>query len=116
MKIQITEIHLKDAKAKVYAQEKVEKLAKFHSKIERITVRLFGEKAHRNQNHDFACEIDVAVRGNVLKIVDSERSIDKAIDLASDRMKRALVKHKEKRITKRHKEGLVYKIRSKFPF
>lgn len=114
MKIQISEIHLKDQKAQEYAREKVEKLAKFHHKIERINVRLFGERAHRNQDHDFTCEIDVAVRGHVLEIVDGERSIDKAIDMATDRMKRALVKHKEKHITQKHKEGLVHKLVSRF--
>ena len=110
MKIQITEIHLADLKAREYAAKKVEKLTKYHPKIERENVRLFGERAHRNQQHDFTCEIEVAIRGHVLEVVDGERSIDKAIDLAIDRMKRALIKHKEKHITKKHKEGLVYKL------
>ena len=110
MKIQISEIHLKDAKAKDYAAKKVERLTKYHPKIERINVRLFGEKAHRNQKHNFTCEIDVAIRGHVLEVTDGERSIDKAIDMATDRMKRALVKHKEKHITKKHKEGIVNKL------
>ncbi len=114
MKIQITEIHLEDPKAKVYAQKKVEKLTKFHPKIERVNIRLFGEKAHRNQDHDFACEIEVAVPGHVLEIVDSERAIDKAIDKAVERMKRALVKHKEKQITRKHREGLVNKLLNRF--
>ena len=110
MQIQITEIHLADKKAKDYAAKKVKKLTKFHPNIERINVRLFGEKAHRNQNHDFTCEIEVAVRGHVLEVVDGERSIDKAIDLAIDRMKRTLVKHKEKHITQKHKEGKIFKL------
>lgn len=114
MKIQISEIHLKDSQAKDYAAGKVEKLAKFHPKIERINVRLFGEKAHRNQKHNFTCEIDVAIRGHVLEVVDGERSIDKAIDMATDRMKRTLVKHKEKHITKKHKEGIVNKVFNRF--
>lgn len=114
MKIQITEIHIRDTKAREYAQGKIEKLAKFHPNIERINVRLFGEKAHRNQNHDFTCEIAVAIRGHVLDIVDGERSIDKAIDLATDRMKRVLIKHKEKHITQKHREGFVAKLVSRF--
>ena len=110
VKIQITEIHLADPKAREYAQKKVEKLSKYHPKIERINVRLFGERAHRNKDHDFTCEIEAAIRGHVLEIVDGEKSIDKAIDMATDRMKRTLIKHKEKHITKKHKQGIVYKL------
>jgi len=113
MKIQISQLHFSDPKAKEYAIEKVSKLSKFHPKIERINVRLFGEKAHRNQKHDFICEIEVAISGHVLEVVDGERSIDKAIDIACDRMKRTLVKHKEKHITKKHKSGILRKIVSR---
>ncbi|OGE03591.1 ribosomal subunit interface protein [Candidatus Curtissbacteria bacterium RIFCSPLOWO2_01_FULL_41_18] len=113
MKIQITEIHIRNPKARDYAAGKVEKLAKFHPKIERVNVRLFGEKAHRNQQHDFTCEIEVAVRGHVFEIVHGERSIDKAIDMATDRAKRALVKHKEKHISLKHKDGVLSKLLSR---
>ncbi len=107
MKTTISAIHYnKNPKTKVYTLEKVKKLAKFHPKIQEAHVRLFSEKAHRGEEHDFYCEIEIAVPGRIITIIDTEREIDKAIDKAVERMRRTLTKHKEKDITKKHREGL----------
>lgn len=111
MKIIISALHAdKSKEIKEYAEKKVKKLEKFHKKIEEINVRLISRKSHRGQDHDYYCEIEIAVPGHVLEIVDVERSMDKAIDKAYERMKRALVKHKEKHISKDHKRGVVAKV------
>lgn len=117
MNITITGLHLqKDPKIKEYAQNKIEKLGKYHPKIEKISVRLISKVAHRGQDYDYVCEVEVSIPGHNLEIVDSERAMDKAIDKAYERMKRALVKHKEKHLSREHKRGIVSKIRSRIRF
>ncbi len=97
MNIIVSGIHFEDfEKAEDYAKEKVAKLTKYHQKILKIEVRLFAETDHLNPKHDFACQIKIALPGNDLEVIDRERSIDKAIDRAVERMKRLLVKAKEK--------------------
>lgn len=111
MKTIISLVHLeKDPKLELYAQNKVEKLEKFHPKIEEINVRLIAEKSHRGQENDYYCEITVAIPKHVLEIVDHERAMDKAIDKAIERMKRLLVKAKEKEISKKHRGGILKKL------
>jgi len=115
--ITISGIHLKqDPKIKIYAQKKVEKLQKFHPKIEKIFVRLISKEAHRGQEKDYICEIDVVVPGHNLEIVDSEREMDKAIDKAYERMKILLIRNKEKHVSREHKKGILNKIRNRFGF
>lgn len=115
MLITISGLHLKsNPKIKEYAQTKIEKLGKYHPKIEKIAVRLILEVAHRGQDQDYICEIDVAIPGHNLEIKDSERSMDKAIDKASERMKNVLVRHKEKHLSREHKRGILNKTKSKF--
>jgi len=114
MQIKIAEIHFKDPKVEEYARKKVEKLAKFHKRIQQVTIRLTSEKAHRGQNHTSFCELEFDISGKNFVIRDNERQIDKAIDKAVERAKRALVKHKEKHLTKKHKKGLVAKLFSRF--
>ena len=111
MDISITGLHIEtDLKLKEYASTKAKKLLKYNTRITDLKVRLFGEKAHRSENHDYYCEITVHVPGKILEIVDKERDVTKAIDRAVDRMKKALVRHREKTISKRHKEGLAAKL------
>ncbi len=111
MNIIISGIHFEDfPKAEDYAHQKVSRLSKFNPRIEKAEVRLFEEKSHRNDKHDFCCEIKISIPGDDLEVVDRERSIDKAIDLAADRMKRLLVKSKEKDTSKSHKLGLLEKL------
>ena len=111
MDISITGLHIEtDPKLKEYAGKKARKLLKYETRITDLKVRLFGEKAHRSENHDYYCEITVHVPGKILEIVDKERDVTKAIDRAVDRMKKALVRHREKTISKRHKEGLAAKL------
>lgn len=114
MNIIISGIHFEDfPKAEKYAKEKVSKLSKFHKKIEKIEVRLFAEKNHRSELHDYSCEIKLSIPGRDLELVDKERSIDKAIDIAVDRMKRTLIKYKEKQVSLEHKRGVISKIRER---
>lgn len=114
MNIIISGIHLNNyPKAEKYAKEKVSKLSKFHPHILEFEVRLFFEKSHHSQKHDFACSIKAVIPGNDVEIVEGDLSIDMAIDKAVDKMKRALVKNKEKATTKKHKAGLFAKARSK---
>ena len=115
MNIDITGLHLENSpQLKEYAYKKTKKLLKYHSKITDIKVRLLSEKAHRGQNQDYYCELTVHVPGKVLEIVDVEREMDKAIDKAVDRMKRVLVKYREKEISKEHKRGVINKLLRRF--
>ncbi|KKS04928.1 ribosomal subunit interface protein [Candidatus Curtissbacteria bacterium RIFCSPHIGHO2_12_41_11] len=100
----------KEPQLEEYARKKVQKLAKYHPKILQIDVRLIVKSAHRGQENDNYCEITAKVPGKTLEIVDSERTMDKAIDKAVDRMKRTLIKYREKKISKDHKKGIVRKI------
>jgi len=109
VKIRIAEIHFKDPKIEKYALQKVEKLAKFHRGIQSVTVRLTSEKAHRGQNHTSFCELEFDITGKNFVIRDSEREIDKAIDKAVERAKRALVKHKEKHVSIKHRLSILAK-------
>lgn len=107
MNIIISGSHFEDfPKAKKYAQEKIEKLTKYHPRIEKILIRLIAETAHRNEKHDFTCEIIASVPGKDLEITEKDLAPDKAIDIAVDRMKRLLVKSKEKSVSKKHTLGL----------
>ena len=114
MNISLTGLHLEnDPKLKVYANKKVKKLVHYDNRITDIKVRLFLEKSHRNEAHDCICELTVHVPGKILEIVDKEKDHTAAIDKAFDRMKRAIVKHKEKEISKQHREGVFTKILSR---
>lgn len=106
MQIKIAEIHFKDPKVEEYALKKVEKLTKFHKGIQQVIIRLTSERAHRRQNHTSICELEFDISGKNFVIRDNEREIDKAIDKAVERAKRALIKHKEKYISRKHKKGV----------
>ena len=111
MDISITGLHIQtDPKLKEYANQKAKKLIKYDARITDLKVRLFAEKAHRSEDHDYYFQITIHVPGKILEIVDKERDVTKAIDKAVDRMKKALVRHREKTISKRHKEGLAAKL------
>lgn len=111
MKIVVSHLHLKDfTQPELYAREKVAKLAKYFPKILEIDVRLIANLAHRGREQDYTCEIIIKIPGRNLEIVDTERSMDKAIDKALERAKRLLVKAKEKKISLKHKEGILAKL------
>lgn len=111
MNISISDIHFgASPKLKEYAHKKTKKLLRYHSKITDIKVRLISKKSHRGQDKDYYCEITVHVPGRILEIVDVERAFDKAIDKAVERMKRTLIKYREKEISKWHKRGIVNKL------
>lgn len=111
MNIIVSGKHLKKApEMEQYAIDKVQKLEKFHKNIEKITIDLFEEIAHADKNTDYFCEIIVDIPGRNLEIKESDSRMDKAIDFAVERMKRLMVKEKEKRITKKHQEGVKSKI------
>ncbi len=110
MNIIISGLHVeKSPKLHEYAKKKISKLSKYYSRIQSINVRLIAKPAHRGKEEDYYCEIEVAVPGKVLEIVDSERAMDKAIDKAVERMKRTLVKYHEKRMSKDHRRGILAK-------
>src|SRR3989344_4965039 len=107
MDISITGLHIQtDPKLKNYASTKAKKLLKYDTRITDLKVRLFGEKAHRSEDHDYYCEITVHVPGKILEIVDKERDVTKAIDRAVDRKKKTLNRHRAKKNSKRDKEGV----------
>lgn len=115
MKIILSGLHLKEfPHIEEYATKKLAKLEKYSSSIEQIHARLISKKSHRGQENDFYCEIEVTIPHHNLEIVDSERAIDKAIDKAVERMKRLLIKTKEKDVSKKHKEGIFKKLRNRF--
>lgn len=107
MNIIVSGKHLEEApEMEAYAIKKVGKLAKFHSKIEKIAVDLVSETSHSDKNTDYFCEIIVDIPGKNLEIRQSNDSMDKAIDKAVERMKRLIVKDKEKHLSRIQKEGL----------
>lgn len=115
MKVTITAIHLPHPqKAKDYAKIKVDKLAKYDSKIESIEVRLMEAQSHRNKNTDYNCEIKISLPGNDLEVRDIASSIEAAIDKAEEKAKRLLVKNKEKHISREHKKGVLNKLVNRF--
>jgi len=117
MKIIISGLHLaKEPHLEEYARKKVAKLSKYHPKILQIDVRLISKKAHRGQEQDAYCEITAHVPGKNLEIIDSERAMDKAIDKAVERVKRLLIKHKEKLVDKKRKKGFLSKLKRRLPF
>src|SRR3989344_1976840 len=115
MNISVTGLHIEtDPKLKAYADKKIKKLLRYHSKITDLKVRLISEKSHRGQEQDYYCEITIHVPGRILEIVDVEREMEKAIDRAVERMKRVLIKSREKEISIQHKKGIVRKLLSRW--
>lgn len=115
MNISLTGLHLEtDPKIKDYADKKVRKLLNYDNKITDIKVRLISQKAHRNEQHEFFCEITVHVPGKVLEIVDREKDHAKAVDKAVERMKRAIIRHKEKTVSRQHHDGIINKLVRRF--
>lgn len=115
MNLSIAGLHLEsDPKLKEYANKKVRKLIHYDPKITDIKVRLFLEKSHRNEAHECMCELTVHVPGKILEIVDREKDHTAAIDKAFDRMKRAIIKHKEKEVSRQHREGVLQKLVRRF--
>lgn len=115
MNITISALHLEKTQTlERYTREKAEKLIKFHPKIEKIEVRLIGRTGHRDKAQEFTCEIKIVVPGHDLEIVDTESSIEAAVDKAEERAKRLLVKDKEKHISRDHKSGILNKIVNRF--
>ena len=115
MNISVSGLHLQtDPKLREYADKKAKKLLKFHPKITDLKVRLISQKAHRGQEQDYYCEITVHIPGKILEIVDTQREMEKAIDRAVERMKRTLIKSREKEISKLHRRGIVRKFLSRW--
>lgn len=115
MQIIVTGQHLKKfPELENYATKKAQKLTHYFPKILKIQVRLISEESHRGQEDDYYCEIEVDIPGRNLLLKDAERSMDKAIDKAVERMQRLLVKTKEKKITAKHREGIINKLLSRF--
>lgn len=107
VKINIATIHLKEfPKAKEYAQEKIKNLDKYHLHLEGLDVRLIGKKSHRGQEQDYYCELTIHVPNHKIEIVDVQRDIEKAVDRAIARAKKALVRYKEKELSKKHKAAI----------
>lgn len=114
MQIIVTGQHLKkNPELEEYATKKTQKLTRYFPKILKIQVRLISEKSHRGQDDDYYCEIEVDLPGKNLSIKDAERSMDKAIDKAVERMHRLLVRTKEKNISIWHKRGIIRKIKER---
>lgn len=110
MRIVVSSLHLKDyAKLEEYAKKKISKLAKYFPKILQADIRLIANKAHRGQEQDYSCEIKLVIPGKDLELTDTERAMDKAIDKAAERAKRLLIRAKEKKISLKHKEGILAK-------
>ena len=86
-----------------YAEKKLEKLLKFHPKIEKITANLISEDSHRDKNKDYYCDLLIDLPGNNLELSEVDNSMDKAIDKAVERMKVILVKDKEKNLSEKHR-------------
>lgn len=115
MNIVVSGIHLtSDPESKEYAQKKSLKLLKYHSKITDIKVRLFSEKSHRSEDHDYYCELTVHVPGKILEIVDKQRTMMAAIDKAIDRMKVRLIKEHQRAIEKDHNRNFVRRLVKRF--
>lgn len=110
MRIIVSGLHLaKFPELEDYAAKRVQKLGRYFPRIVKLEVRLIWERSHRNELHSSACEIIADIPGRNLEIVERDQSMDKAIDKAVERMKRLLVKTKEKSISIKRKEGILRK-------
>jgi len=110
MNISLSGLHLEsDPEIREYANKKIKKLLNYHPNITDIKIRLISQKAHRNDKHEFFCEITVHIPGKILEIVDREKNHTKAVDRAVERMKKAIIRYKEKAVSKQHKEGVLRK-------
>ncbi|OGD83239.1 ribosomal subunit interface protein [Candidatus Curtissbacteria bacterium RBG_13_40_7] len=111
MNISISELHIEtNPELRAYAEKKSRKLTKYHPRIEDLKIRLISQKSHRGQEQDYYCELTIHVPGRILEIIDIQRDMEKAIDNAVERMKRILVKSREKEISKLHKRGIIGKL------
>jgi len=114
MNITLSGLHLESSpKLKKYAYKKTNKLLKYNPKIQNITVRLFSQESHRGKEKDYSCELTVHIPEKILELVDTQRDLEKAIDKACERMKKILVRTKEKNISKEHKRGIFNKLISR---
>lgn len=117
MNITISDLHLESSpKLKEYAYKKTKKLLKYHPRIQDIVIRLFSQESHRGKEKDYSCELTIHIPDKILEIVDIQRDLEKAIDNACERMKKILIRTKEKNTSKQHKRGILHKLMSRLRY
>ncbi|WP_234735593.1 ribosome hibernation-promoting factor, HPF/YfiA family [Tellurirhabdus bombi] len=97
MRIQVNAVHFTaDQKLLDFIQRKLDKLDTFHDRIvsAEVFLRLDGNDSNKIRMKIF--EVKLFLPGDSLFISERNQSFEAAIDLAVDRLKNLLVKHKDK--------------------
>jgi len=95
MNVKINTVHFKaDRKLEAFINEKLEKLQMFFDGVIGSEVVLKLENAENGENK--IAEVRLLIRGNDLFAKKEAVTFEAAIDLATDALRKQLVKHKEK--------------------
>ena len=95
MKVNLQSVHFSvDYKLREYLEQKISKLEQFFSKI--IDVQVFLKLENAGQVRDKIVEIKLNLPGKSILIKEIAQTSEAGIDLATDALKRQLVRFKEK--------------------
>ncbi|MBP6456820.1 MAG: ribosome-associated translation inhibitor RaiA [Chitinophagaceae bacterium] len=95
MKVNLQSVHFSvDYKLREYLEQKISKLEQFFSKI--IDVQVFLKLENAGQVRDKIVEIKLNLPGKSILIKEIAQTFEAGIDLATDALKRQLVRFKEK--------------------
>ncbi|MBK8724252.1 MAG: ribosome-associated translation inhibitor RaiA [Saprospiraceae bacterium] len=95
MKVNLQSVHFSvDYKLREYLEQKISKLEQFFSKI--IDVQVFLKLENAGQVRDKIVEIKINLPGKSILIKEIAQTFEAGIDLATDALKRQLVRFKEK--------------------
>lgn len=97
MRIQVNAVHFTaDQKLLDFIQRKLDKLETFHDRIlsAEVFLRLDGSDSSKVKQKVFEAKVYMA--GDSLFISERAKTFEEAIDVAADRLKNQLVRHKDK--------------------
>lgn len=95
MQIEIKSIHFKaDWKLEEFIKEKIEKLSQFYDGLIGAEVTLKLDNNETNENK--ITEIRLNVKGNDLFARKQSKSFEESTDLATEALRKQLIKYKEK--------------------
>jgi len=89
-----------------YAYKKALKLLHHNSHIEKISITIDKDIAHRNKQTVYRVNIHISIPGKDLNLNDEGPNMTQTIDSAIHRLDRELIKTKEKIKDKKHRPGI----------
>jgi putative sigma-54 modulation protein len=96
MKVKIDSIHFTaDQKLLDLVEKKVVRVSKYYEGV--IGADVFLKLENSGQVRDKVVEIKLYVPGNSLFVKSTDKTFERALDEASDNLKRQVIKHKELR-------------------